>query len=314
MGRKRTPGLYKRGEIWHIDKHVFGRRLCESSGTELLEEAEKYLARRIEELRQSIIYGVRPKRLFRQAATKYLLEHQHKASIQSDACRLKVLDKYIGDIPLETIHMGTLQPFIEARQKEGKSSRTINHGLKIVRRILNIAAYEWLDEFRLSWLLSPPKIKLLSEFDLRKPHPLSWEDQERFFNVLPLHLKRMALFAVNTGCRDAEICSLRWDWEIKVPGMNDTSVFIIPAEHVKNREDRVVVLNHVASSVIEEVRDQHPIYVFVFRGKPNARMLNSGWRKARRITGIDVRVHDLKHTFGRRLRAAGVVMKTDRIC
>ena len=27
----------------------------------------------------------------------------------------------------------------------------------------------------------------------------------------------MALCAVNIGCRDAEICDLRWNWEVKVP-------------------------------------------------------------------------------------------------
>jgi len=35
-------------------------------------------------------------------------------------------------------------------------------------------------------------------------------------------------------------------------------------------------------------------------------MLNRGWRKARELAELDVRVHDLKHTFGRRLRSAGV--------
>ena len=35
-------------------------------------------------------------------------------------------------------------------------------------------------------------------------------------------------------------------------------------------------------------------------------MLNNGWRKAREAADLPVRVHDLKHTFGRRLRAAGV--------
>ena len=36
-------------------------------------------------------------------------------------------------------------------------------------------------------------------------------------------------------------------------------------------------------------------------------MLLTGWRNARQKAGLDhVRVHDLKHTFGRRLRAAGV--------
>jgi integrase len=47
--------------------------------------------------------------------------------------------------------------------------------------------------------------------------------------------------------------------------------------------------------------------VFTFKGKPIAHMLNSAWRKARVRVGLpQVRVHDLKHTFGRRLRAAGV--------
>jgi integrase len=36
-------------------------------------------------------------------------------------------------------------------------------------------------------------------------------------------------------------------------------------------------------------------------------MHNSGWQKARARAGLgQVRVHNLKHTFGRRLRAAGV--------
>ena len=38
---------------------------------------------------------------------------------------------------------------------------------------------------------------------------------------------------------------------------------------------------------------------------------NSAWQKARNETGLtQVRVHDLKHTFGRRLRAAGVPLET----
>jgi hypothetical protein len=52
----------------------------------------------------------------------------------------------------------------------------------------------------------------------------------------------MALFAVNTGCRDTEICGLRWDWEIEVAELG-VSVFIIPGALVKNGDERLVVLN-----------------------------------------------------------------------
>ena len=96
MGRKRTPGLYKRRGTWNIDKKVFGRRLCESTGASELVEAEQYLARRLEEMRQAVVYGVRPKRSFQTAATKFLLENQHKRSLRADASRLKVVRRILN--------------------------------------------------------------------------------------------------------------------------------------------------------------------------------------------------------------------------
>lgn len=128
MGRKRTPGLFKRGESWHIDKQVFGQRIRESTGSNTLEEAEKHLAKRIESLRQVVVYGTRPKRIFMEAATKFLRENQHKKSIQSDAEQLEMLDRYIGDLPIETVHIGNLQPFITARKRVGLTVRV--HDLK----------------------------------------------------------------------------------------------------------------------------------------------------------------------------------------
>lgn len=307
MGRKISPGLIKRGKLWHVEKRILGHRLRESTGTELLSEAERYLNRRIEEVREAVIYGVRPKRSFKQAATKFLMENQHKRSISSDAGRLKLLIEYIGHLPLDAIHMGMMQTFIDARRKSGVKTRTINHGLKIVRRIINLATNEWVDENGLTWLANAPKFKLLPEYDLRKPYPLSWEEQDRLFYKLPHHLKNMALFAVNTGCRDQEICQLQWDWEIKIPEFPYLMVFIIPSTLVKNKDDRLVICNDIARGAVEAERGKHPIYVFSFRGKRLAKMLSTGWRVARKAAELpNVRVHDLKHTFGRRLRATGV--------
>lgn len=304
MGRKRTSGLLNRKGVWHIDKKILGQRICESTGSDSLEEAEIYLAKRIEEIRQAKIYGVRPKRTFRQAAIKYLEENQHKASIHVEVMHLKRLDKFIGELSLESIHMSSLQNYIRNREKDGVKKRTINYGLQVVRQILNLAADFWKDEDNLSWLNKAPRIELLPETDRNDPYPLSQEEQTSLFAELPVHLRRMAVFAVNTGCRDQEICHLRWEWEVKIP---EGSVFIIPAWRVKNRKNRLVVLNKEAHSVIEEVRGIHPENVFTFRGKPVTRMLNSAWLKARKRASLPhVRVHDLKHTFGRRLRAAEV--------
>jgi integrase len=313
MGRKRIPGLRNRGGIWHIEKQTLGQKIHESTGTSHLEEAELILARRIDEIRQAKLFGVRPKRIFREAATKFLEENIYLPSIGDYAMHLKQLDPFIGDLPLENVHLGTLQPFIQARREQGIKTKSINLALGVVRRILNLAARLWRDENGLTWLDTPPLIQMLKVTDARKPYPLSWDEQRQLFQGLPGHLARMCLFKVNTGCREQEVCQLRWDWEVQVPELN-TSVFIIPGELVKNREDRLVILNRVARSVVEEIRGIHPDHVFTYKGHPVTGINNSSWKRVRKVVGLPhVRVHDLKHTFGRRLRAAGVPLETRKV-
>jgi hypothetical protein len=172
MGRKKGPGLYKRGDIWHLDKHVGGRRICQSTRTAGLKDAERYVARLIETDRQAQVYGVRPSRSFDQAAAKFVLEIQHKRSLRADIGRLKQLMPWLGHLSLDRIHMGVLQPYIDARRSEQVTVGTINHGLKVVRRILNLAANEWMDEYGLTWLATAPRIKLLP--DTQKVSRIRW--------------------------------------------------------------------------------------------------------------------------------------------
>jgi hypothetical protein len=58
---------------------------------------------------------------------------------------------------------------------------------------------------------------------------------------------------------------LRWEWEAPVPGLG-TSVFIISDDVVNNREDRLVVLNRIACSVVDDVRGIYPECVFSYKG------------------------------------------------
>ncbi len=309
MAQKPSPGLFKRGEIWHINKTIAGCQIRESTGVSDLTEAERYLNHRIQQVRAELIYGIRRERSFREAATKYLLEYP-KATLKTEAQHLRLLDPYIGDLALQHVHIGSLQKFIEHRRKEGRKTRTINYALQVVRHILNLAAGEWIDETGKTWLAHAPRIKLLPQNDQTAPYPLTWTEQERLFVELPDYIRRMALFKVNVGLRDQEVCSLRWDWEVFLPELN-TSVFLLPRERVKNREDRLVVLNSIAREVIDEVRGEHAEYVFTFKGDRIYRIYNTAWKKARiRAELPHVRVHDLKHTYGCRLRAAGVSLET----
>ncbi len=339
MARKTITGLSQRNGIWHIDKRINGERLYESTGVGDRAEAEKYLIHRLEQIRQRKVYGVRQVRTFREAATRYLLEHKDQPSIKLTALCLQQLDPYLGDLPLTHIDDQALAPFIRDRQTDedlpnGKvrkavSNRTVNIAIERVIRVLSLACRKWRDEERRPWLDSIPLLaKLEEKRSSRKPYPMSWDEQSILFGELPDHLQRMALFKVNTGCREQEVCKLRWDWEISVPELG-TSVFLIPADFggrhensgVKNRDERLVVLNSVAKSIIDGQRGISREWVFPYNGTGMHRMNDSAWKKARvRAAKLwqeqhlrpahpgfaSIRVHDLKHTFGRRLKAAGV--------
>ncbi len=74
--------------------------------------------------------------------------------------------------------------------------------------------------------------------------------------------------------------------------------------------DRLVVLNSIAAGIVDEQRGHDATHVFSYDGKPVTRMGNSACYAARRRASLNqVRVHDLKHTFGRRLRAAGLAFE-----
>lgn len=321
MSKRRVPGLVLRGGVWHIQKTVkmFGgkrERLRESTGEREIEKAEAYLARRLAEIERQVVHGARPSRTWRDAAVKYLQEAKKagKKSVDRDSATLSILEEEgYGDKALEQIHMGSLDRFIEKRWEQGRSAGTINRDLAVVRNILNLAATLWRDEETgKTWLETAPKI-INVVGPKQKPYPLSWEEQGRLFQRLPEYLANMALFAVNTGCRDQEICSLRWEWEWKLPALG-TSVFVLPEWVVKGRKgktvERVVPLNSIAKSVVESQRGLHPEYVFTYRGDRIHRMNNRAWRKAREEAGLpQVRVHDLRHTFGRRLRSSGVSLE-----
>jgi integrase len=166
--------------------------------------------------------------------------------------------------------------------------------------VLVLAARLWRDEYGRPWLAQAPLIQQLRS-DARKPYPISCEEQSRLLAKLPRHLADMALFALNTGCRENKICALRWREEV------GDGLFLLAEDRTKNKAERIVVLNSVARNIIDARRGIHGEFVFTYLGNPVTRMNNHAWRKARARASVPMcRVHDLRHTFGSRLRAAGV--------
>jgi len=290
---------------------------------------------RIQQVRNAAIYGQRPDHTFAEGCERYLRENMNKKSIGDDASRIKGLLPYLGEMPLASIHDGTMQPFIEDKRDLGRKSKTINNYLELVSRILKKSAGKWRDNLTgKTWIAGVPIIEKVNWKDARKAYPISWVEQKYLLAELADHLQEPVLFALHTGCREGEICQLRWEWEVWIPEL-DTSVFVLPDWVTKNEEERVVVLNSVAASVIEAQRGKHLSRVFTCpqgskkkgtkRLEPLNKIYNSAWKGARERAADNyveemrdkvpwgfrnLRVHDLRHTFGRRLRSAGVYKET----
>ncbi len=311
---KRTPGITETPDgRWRVDKTYQGTRL--QGRFETYQAAEEWLLKEIEQVR--LAQYQRPKYKFETIAAKYLLESEEKLSIQTEATLLEAIMPFVGSLSLEQIHDDTLQPFIKARKKQGRKNKTVNASLAVVRHILNYCARKWRDDKGRTLLETAPLISMLPLDDARKPRPISWNEQRLLLPLLPAHLQRMALFDLNTGARDDVVCNLRWEWEVYLKEL-ECSVFIVPPRYVKGRKGwRPLICNRVAQSIVEEQRGKHPEFVFTYqRGKLREAhavetMNNNGWQRARRAVGLqDVRVHDLRHTVGMRLREAGVREET----
>lgn len=322
--RNRMPGLRLKGDTWHIEKrckYADGGWLRESTGTSSRTEAEETLIRRLAALRDIAERKAQRVFTFEEAALRYLEDIAEKPSADTIAMHIDQMAPFLAALPLEQVHDGTVKPFVDHERARGMSPKTINNALGVIATILRRAAGRWRDEDGAPWLKqAPPMLSRLSLVGKRRrPYPLSWDEQDRLLRHLPGHLEEAVLFAVNTGCREQEICSLRWDWEVAVPALG-SSVFVLPDTETKTRAERVVVLNSIARRIVDarRTRTDGP-FVFSYRGKPLDTLRTSAWRRAWDRAGLPQDpmvmkgVHNLRHTFGRRLRAAGVPLETRKL-
>lgn len=156
---------------------------------------------------------------------------------------LDQLFPFIGHLPVARVHDGTIKPFIDQQRQRGLAPKSINNALGVVSTVLNRAARVWRDTDGHPWLAQAPAVisRLSVKGQQAKPYPPSWTEQDRLIKVLARHIADAALFAVNTGRREQEVCRLRWDWEVALPD-NETSVLVLPASATKTSTQRVVPL------------------------------------------------------------------------
>jgi integrase len=278
--------LFKRGSTWWIDFTTpSGERIRCTAGTE-----EKSQARELHDKLKSDAWrvsnlGEKPKRIWDEAALKWLTETQHKATHEEDKSKLRWLQQYLRGCPLEAIDRELIAAIGEAKAQQSSPS-TANRFLALIRAILRKAVHEW------EWIDKAPRVKLYREAK-RRIRWITPEQAKRLLGELPEHQRNVVLFALATGLRQSNVIKLEWlqvDLERRIAWIH--------ADQAKGRKDIHVSLNSVALSVLRAQVGKHESRVFTYRGNPLAHANTRAWRDALKRAGIeDFRWHDLRHTW-----------------
>ncbi|MEW8042554.1 MAG: tyrosine-type recombinase/integrase [Candidatus Thiodiazotropha endolucinida] len=326
--QNKPAGLKKRGEIWHIDKIItvggVRKSIRQSTGCREISDAELILEQKVAEVKEEILYGPRRhEHTFREAAVKYVLSIERRGKDPERAKQdLRLLDPSIGGLPISHVHQGAFSPFENAQYGVRRSS-TIARAYRTTVAVLNYAA-RVLRDGNLPWLATAvPKIVAPDWNDTLPPYPLGWDEQDELVAKMnkktAKHLIPPTLFGINSGAREQEICSLVWGHEVTAPGLPKGSVWWIPPEirkgnsrkRASDQSGRYLICNATARSIIDGQRDNDDDLVFPGPKGQMVRMNNSGWRTAWEKAGLPTKgikkgVHNLRHTFGVRMEAAGI--------
>lgn len=292
----RNEGIYRRpdsGSWWINATLPNGKRVRQSAGTDVKEDAEAYLAKLKLDAYRETHFGIKPQRSWQEAVVRYL-ELKRTLRSFSDVQRIcRFLDPYLGSMMLNQINGDVVWSIVQGETKRGNKPATVNRTLSTMRALLRMARDEW------QWIDNFPKIRMLSG-EVERDRWLTHAEAETLIRNCAPHLAALVRYALATGCRASEITGLEWnrvDLDRRTAWLNKT----------KNGTPRGVPLNEDAIQVLEEQRGKNPKFCFTFRGEPIQRAItNTAWYSAIEAAGIqDFRFHDLRHTWASWHRQAG---------
>lgn len=264
-----------------------------SSGTASKRDAQRYHDKLQVERWEQDKLGVKPRRTWDDAATKWLQETAHKRTHAWDVSMLKWFSPHLGGKELADINR-TLLDEVRARRAKNVTPGTCNRYMALVRAILRRACQEW------EWLDRVPKVGMLRDGAARL-RSLSREEYARLLAELPEHLADMARFSVATGLRQANVKRLQW----KQISLERRHLWVSADQH-KNGKAHAVPLNDAAMEVLRKRQGGHRDHVFTYEGRAVDQVNTKAWRAALKRAGIkDFRWHDLRHTFATWHREAG---------
>jgi integrase len=215
-----------------------------------------------------------------------------------------------GDKPLSAITAEDIEAFRTARKAEGVSAVTVNHDLKLLRKMFN-----W--GIRKGYLKRTPfKVESVNVISLEREIPRHWrfeseEDEQKLLDAANPHLRAFLIAMLDTAARPGELLSLQWK-DVNL----ERHELVFRAEKTKTRTERIVpistrLLGTLEMRKLDPAGDPLPQHAYVF-GDALGRKVKSvrtAWESACERAGlIGVQLRDLRHEAGSRFEEAGVAV------
>lgn len=270
--------LILRGENYWMDVQINGKRLRES-----LKTGDKKLAQQLHDMRKAELWreGVlkeKPKKTFKEACARWVVERSHKRSLPDDQLKIKFLLPKIGNTLLSEL----TRDKIESVLPKEVAGATRNRYRALIRAMLRAAEREW------DWLDRAPVLRTEAEPKRRVAY-LTREQAEVLIACLPEKYRMPVRFALLTGLRRSNVFGLTWE-AVDL----DNSMVHVAAEDAKAGQRILVPLNKSAKALLESFPEPRKGRVW---GDMDRVWANT-WTSACKRAGVPgFRFHDLRHTW-----------------
>jgi site-specific recombinase XerD len=203
-------GLYRKGKIYWFNIKHNGKRIQDSTKTDNRKLAEKIYAKvLVDVIEGKSFQNEAKKRTYDEFKERYMREYSHvyksPNSQLRDVCSFKRLSGFFSGLTLAEITPAKISEYKSLRQSAGAKTGTLAKELELLRHVFGLAMREW------EWMESSPFSKVKIEKAKNKIERwITSEEEKRLLDSSFDWLRRIIIFALNTGMRQNEILTLQW--------------------------------------------------------------------------------------------------------
>ena len=282
--------IYRRGSVWWYCLTVNGRKIRQSLGTSIQQEALKKFA----QIKENLLLGVPLFSLssisffdFLEKYEEFLVSTKAYNTIRREKIIIKKLKRFFGDIPLSSISQERIERYL---QTHCVNPATYNRERAVIKCLFN-KGIEW------GYVKVNPTEKLKKLKIQQKP--VRYLSDKEIAKILAHsgHFRDIIVFLLNTGLRLSEFVNLKWE-DI------DFKKRLIAVKETKSYKVRYIPITQQVEEILSRWKNE---------GKPvfSKSYISHKINKIGRLAGFkNISPHIFRHTFASRLVMSGVNLRT----